>query len=180
KLIPFRLVPKPLTFITGNQLCQYLCLPRLLQGCAHFIAGQHAILVVIDNLVQPGERDDGTAISPADLGAVVVPLICIQQAFGVEGVSQLFQGSTGVFDPLEIQPLPGAMPGSDQILLCKPAVDGVVVLVGEQSTQPPPVGCVGSAALTRSFHLDLARGRQAIQQSLRNDQVDTDLAAAVA
>src|SRR5690606_39315262 len=63
------------------------------------------------------ERHDGTAIGLADLCAVVVLLICIQQAFGAEGISQLFQGSTGVFDPLKIQPFPGAMSGSDQVLL---------------------------------------------------------------
>src|SRR5690606_41230583 len=87
------------------------------------------------------ERHDGTAIGLADLCAVVVLLICIQQAFGAEGISQLFQGSTGVFDPLKIQPFPGAMSGSDQVLLSEPAIDGVAVFVSEQSIQSPPVDC---------------------------------------
>src|SRR5690606_20433792 len=116
-----------------------------------------------------------------DLCAVVVLLICIQQAFGAEGISQLFQGSTGVFDPLKIQPFPGAMSGSDQVLLSEPAIDGVAVFVSEQSIQSPPVDCSRRrAAFHWSFDMDLVRCRQASQKGLGDYQVDADLAAAVA
>jgi len=81
-----------------------------------FSAGQYAILIGIGDIVESSERYDWAAIGLADLGPVVVLFVCAQQAFGIEGVGELFDGRSGFLDTLEAFPLPRAVASSDQLL----------------------------------------------------------------